>query len=103
MQFPGVRLGITPGHHDARRGLFTQKLPHQLATGTVAPIPYALFMKAEDRVPITLRCFGCLVEREILIPRERGMVPGKYLWECIECQGRRIGWSGNELLEGEGK
>ena len=60
-------------------------------------------MKAEDLVPITLRCFGCLAEREILIPRERGMAPGKYLWECFDCQGRRIGWSGNELTEREGR
>ena len=60
-------------------------------------------MKAEDQVPITLRCFVCLAEREILIPRERGVAPGKYLWECFECQGRRIGGSGNEPLEGEGR
>ena len=59
-------------------------------------------MKAEDRVPITLRCFKCLAEREIMIPRER-VAPGKYLWECHECQRRRIGWSGNEQLEGEGR
>jgi len=51
---------------------------------------------------ITLRCFVCLTEREILIPRERGVAAGKYLWECLKCQGRRIGWSGNEPLEGEG-
>ena len=43
-------------------------------------------MKVEDLVPITLRCFKCLVERETLIPRERGVAPGKYLWECLECQ-----------------
>ena len=60
-------------------------------------------MKTEDRVPITLRYIGCLAEREILIPRERGMAPGKYLWECFECQRRRISGSGNELLEGEGR
>jgi len=52
---------------------------------------------------ITLRCFRCLAEREILIPRERGVAPGKYLWECFECQGKRIGWSGNEPLEREGR
>jgi len=60
-------------------------------------------MKAEDRVLITLRCFKCFAEREILIPRERGVAPWKYLWECIECQRRRIGWSGNEPMEGEGR
>jgi hypothetical protein len=60
-------------------------------------------MKEEDRVSITLRCFVCLAEREILIPRERGVEPGKYLWECLECQRKRIGWSGNETLEGEGR
>jgi hypothetical protein len=60
-------------------------------------------MKAEDRVPITLRCIGCLTEREILIPRERGVAAGKYLWECLECQRRRISWSSNEPMEGEGR
>lgn len=58
-------------------------------------------MKVEDRVPITLRCVGCHAERVILIPRERGVVPGKYLWECLECQRKRIDWSGNEPPEGE--
>ena len=58
-------------------------------------------MKVGNLVPITLRCFRCLAEREILIPRERGLAPGKYLWECLECQGKRIGWSGNEPVEGE--
>ena len=53
-------------------------------------------------MPITLRCFGCLAEREILIPWERGLVLGRYLWECFECQDGRIGGSDNELLEGEG-
>ena len=60
-------------------------------------------MKTEDRVPITLRYIGCLAEREVLIPRERGVGPGKYLWECFDCQGRRVGWSGNEPLEWEGR
>jgi hypothetical protein len=73
----------------------SRKIGLQVATGTVAWCPYALPMKAEDRVPITLRCLGCLAER--------GMAPGKHLWECFECQGRRIGWSGNELLDGEGR
>ena len=59
-------------------------------------------MKAEDRVSITLRCFRCLAEREILIPGELGITSGKYLWECLECQRKRIDWSGNEPLEGEG-
>ena len=59
-------------------------------------------MRTDDRVPVALRCFGCLAEREILIPWERGVAPGKYLWECFECQGRRTGWNRNELLEGEG-
>jgi len=54
-------------------------------------------------VPITLRCFRCLAEREIMIPRERGVAPGRYLWECLGCQARRIGWSGNEPLEREGR
>ena len=74
-----------------------------LATGTVASAPYALPMNAEDRVLIKLRCFRCLAEQEILIPRERGVAPGKYLWEFLDCQRRRIGWSGNEPLEGEGR
>lgn len=74
-----------------------------MATGTVASVPYALPMKAENRVPITLRCFVCLAEREILIPRERGVAPGKCIWECLECQRKRIDWSGNEPLEGEGR
>ena len=74
-----------------------------MATGTVASVPYAFPMKAEDLVPITLRCFGCLAEREILIPRERGMAPGKYHWECFECQRRRIGGSSNEPLGREGR
>ena len=73
------------------------------ATGTVAPIPYALTMNAVDRVPITLRCLRCLAEREVLIPRERGLWPGKYLWECFDCKGRRVGWIGNEPLEWEGR
>ena len=60
-------------------------------------------MKAEDRVPISLRCFKCLPEREILIPWKRGVAPGEYLWECLECQRRRICWNGNEPLEGEGR
>jgi hypothetical protein len=60
-------------------------------------------MRAEDLVPITLRCFRCLAEREFLIPRDRGVAAGKYLWECLECQRKRIGWSGNEPLEGEGR
>ena len=66
-------------------------------------VPYAFPMNSEDRVPITLRCLGCLAEREMLIPKERGMAPGKYLWECFECQRRRIDWSDNELLEREGR
>jgi hypothetical protein len=74
-----------------------------MATGTVASVPYALPMKVEDLVPITLRCFRCLAEREILIPRERGVASGEHLWECLECQSRRISWSGNEPLEGEGR
>jgi hypothetical protein len=73
----------------------SRKIGLQVATGTVAWCPYALPMKAEDRVPITLRCLGCLAER--------GMAPGKHLWECFECQGRRVGWSGNEPLEREGR
>ncbi len=52
-------------------------------------------MKAEDRVPITLRCFRCLAEREILIPRERGVAAGKYLWECFACQEKRYGVLGS--------
>ena len=60
-------------------------------------------MNVEDRVPITLRCIGCHAEQEILIPQERGVAPGKYLWECFDCQRRRIGWVGNEPLEGEGR
>jgi len=60
-------------------------------------------MKAEDVMLITLRCFRCLAEREILIPRERGIAPGKYLWECLECQRKRIRDSGNEPLEREGR
>jgi hypothetical protein len=58
-------------------------------------------MKAEDRVPITLRCFRCFAEQEILIPQERGVAPEKYLWECLECQRKRIDWSGNEPPERE--
>ena len=42
-----------------------------------------------DCVPIPFRCFGSLAVREILISWERGLVLGKYLRECIECQYRR--------------
>jgi hypothetical protein len=82
---------------------YFRKISLQLATGTVASVPYALPMKVEDLVPITLRCFRCLAEREIRTPRERGLAPGKYLWECLECQRRRISWSSNEPMEGEGR
>ena len=42
-------------------------------------------------VPITIRCFGCRAEREILIPRERGIKSGRYSWECFACQEKRYG------------
>ena len=60
-----------------------------MATGTVAWPPYALPMKTDDQVFITLVCFGCRAERSMRIPRERGITPGKYLWECFACQGKQ--------------
>jgi hypothetical protein len=50
-------------------------------------------------VPITLVCFGCRAERSMRIPRERGITPGKYLWECFACQERRYGVAGGSVPE----
>lgn len=70
-----------------------------VATGTVAPVSYALFMKTNDMVGITLVCFGCSAERSMRIPRERGITPGKYLRECFACQERRYGIAGGSVPE----
>jgi hypothetical protein len=48
-------------------------------------------MKKEDHVAITLMCLGCLAEQSMRIPRERGIKPGKYSWECFVCQEKRYG------------
>jgi len=56
------------------------------ATGTVASVPYALPMKMDEHVVITLVCIGCRTEQIIRIPRERRITPGKYSWECFACQ-----------------
>jgi len=60
-------------------------------------------MKTKDLVPITLRCVSCSAEQEILIPCQRGISLGKYLWECFECQRRQQGGKRSNHLKTEGK
>jgi hypothetical protein len=48
-------------------------------------------MTTDEQVAITLVCFGCRAERIMRIPRERGITPGKYSWECFACQEKRYG------------
>ena len=63
-------------------------------------VPYALPMKTEDLVPITLVCIACRAEQVIRIPRERGITPGKYSWECFACQEKRYGFLGDSRKKG---
>jgi len=52
-------------------------------------------MKKDDHVAITLVCLGCRTEQVMRIPRERGITPGRYSWECFVCQEKRYGVLGS--------
>jgi hypothetical protein len=65
-------------------------------------------MKKDDHVAITLMCLGCRREQIMRIPRERGIKPGKYSWECIVGQEKRYGvldsgWQGDHKAEQAGR
>ncbi len=44
-----------------------------------------------DNVMLTLVCVACGAVRAIRIPRERGVPPGRHLWECLDCQAKCVG------------